>query len=86
MNGYYREIKSFFDWFSPIELHKPSTAFGPTHCARAKDMSIQPIQVEGIRSPIQEAEMSNRLLGNLDHVFTGCSHLLSPGFIVCLLF
>ena len=43
------EIKSSIDWFSPIKRlkpHKPTLASDPTHCARAHDMSNQPIQVE----------------------------------------
>jgi len=43
----YQEIKSSVYWSSPIKQHMSTTASDPTQCARAQDMWIQLIQVEG---------------------------------------
>lgn len=48
INCNYQEIISPVERFSPIKFHKSTIVNETTHCACAQDMSIQPIQSQGI--------------------------------------
>ena len=62
----YEEIKSSVDWFSPINLHKPTIVSDPTHCMRMCTRhdscdTIRPIQVTGRSNLVLRSDRTRKL-------------------------